>query len=649
MQYSTSSENYSTTFKDKPSKWSGGSKEGKGGYAYKKASYQYSGNGNNTYNYSDKSMDQNIDQLDALLEDLKNERQVSRETKDLIATPTGYRTFERETIEPAGTITKTTKVIKTTKQLGGSQYLDEAEKYATSDYSTLRSNSGFSTLRDYPKTDEYRTREITTYETNKAAPVTVPAYETKSEVYKSSNRILENTELVPTTNTSNTTSTTTHLERDLQDIALGDDILPVPGTKVTTTVRTYTYEIPANAPLTASTSTLNRNVNYSTLQRNVDSTTSSTTATNVLPIGPAHSPPTHVPPTVVYNTESYSTYNKNNERPVVSNRHYEVHEHHESNTVHRDLLPTQPHSQPLRQQPPIAAGPQPVGGSKTIVYNINRTENIKHLPVEPQTNTITNTTITNHSYRPHSPNGNYAPQPAQPGPTTSRYFYKESSNTVNTIHGPPGNADLPPLKRSPSGNYPPTIHYPIDNGAYPPSPPPTTHHHHVQPPPAQTTMYNYKYSTTSNTNTRRNGPDYGATPAPFPVDGNEYPPRNGNPPQRVEELMQSFSNGDVVDRHDIETPHRKREIETNVASPNQPIIPSVNKAGREVYYPPGHDTMIMKREEMHAGSAAGGRWAKGSGMYEYESGYKSKSKTKSGGAMVPVCLPLCCAMPCSIM
>lgn len=44
-----------------------------------------------------------------------------------------------------------------------------------------------------------------------------------------------------------------------------------------------------------------------------------------------------------------------------------------------------------------------------------------------------------------------------------------------------------------------------------------------------------------------------------------------------------------------------------------------------------------------------GGYAKGSGKYEYEAESKSKSASKSGAAVVPVCLPLCCAMPCSIM
>jgi len=42
---------------------------------------------------------------------------------------------------------------------------------------------------------------------------------------------------------------------------------------------------------------------------------------------------------------------------------------------------------------------------------------------------------------------------------------------------------------------------------------------------------------------------------------------------------------------------------------------------------------------------------KESGRYEYEHAKESKSKSSSSGgaAVVPVCLPLCCAMPCVIM
>jgi hypothetical protein len=42
---------------------------------------------------------------------------------------------------------------------------------------------------------------------------------------------------------------------------------------------------------------------------------------------------------------------------------------------------------------------------------------------------------------------------------------------------------------------------------------------------------------------------------------------------------------------------------------------------------------------------------KESGRYEYEYAKEGKSKSSSSGgaAVVPVCLPLCCAMPCVIM
>lgn len=42
-----------------------------------------------------------------------------------------------------------------------------------------------------------------------------------------------------------------------------------------------------------------------------------------------------------------------------------------------------------------------------------------------------------------------------------------------------------------------------------------------------------------------------------------------------------------------------------------------------------------------------GGWQKESARYEYEA--SSKTKSSSGKAVVPVCLPLCCALPCVIM
>lgn len=108
----------------------------------------------------------------------------------------------------------------------------------------------------------------------------------------------------------------------------------------------------------------------------------------------------------------------------------------------------------------------------------------------------------------------------------------------------------------------------------------------------------------------------------------------------------------------------------------EPKAQTKNIAGPPVYYPPGQE-LFAKNEAQAAWKAkvekkrymlknflfscqihnktfffilgSQGGYAKGSGKYEYEAESKSKSASKSGAAVVPVCLPLCCAMPCTIM
>ncbi|ALC41655.1 CG8547 [Drosophila busckii] len=620
MQYSSSSENYSSSMRDTPSKWNGRNDKN---YAYKKSSYQYSSAGDNNASYQSKTADENIDQLDALLEDLKQERQLSTRERESLPAGTSYRTLERT--DPSGNVTKTTRIIKTTKHTGGQQpFSDDVETFNPTDYSTLQSKSKYSSFQDSLKRDEFL-REEKPY-TLSHSPGGLRSSKTK--IYESSRTLNNNVELVP----AQTVTSNVNIEKELQDIALGDGILPAPGTKVTTTVRTYTYEIPATGP-GSTTSTLNRNTNTNTNTLSSSYKHHETLNSSQNYATSPHAPP-HVPQTVVYNTESYSTLNKPNDRPLVSNQSYEIREHKETTT--RGLSP-QPRQLPLG--PAVSPNGMPPQTNRTVIYNIHKTDNTineQRYPHSPAHSP-------NYGAPPHSP-----AQPQLPSGGTNRYYYKETetSNTVNTIHGPP-NGGAPtytlepshpaPLKQLPHNSYPMPIPQPQPQpgNGYPPN-----------------TSYTYNYSSTTNTtNNRRgpgSGPDYGS-PSPFPVDGVQYPLTNGNPPQRVDDLMQSFSTTDHVDRVDVETPVRKREIETAVASPQQQHVPSVNKAGKDVYYPPGHDTMTLRREEMHAGSQAGGRWAKGSGMYEYESGSRSKTKTKSGGAVVPVCLPLCCAMPCSIM
>lgn len=354
-------------------------------------------------------------------------------------------------------------------------------------------------------------------------------YETKhqTKVYES-NRSLNKPEFVPAANSTTvaTTNTTTHLEEDLKNIALNDDILPVPGTKVTTTVRTYTYEIPANAPLPTS-NTLSRKIQYNTVQTNETN--------NVVQPHPVHT----IPQTVVYNTESYSTLNKGHDKPPVTNVNYEVREHYETNAIRNNTLPLHPRNQ----------HPAPGEPTNTIVYNIHNTSTTTNTerPGYPHSpNQSPTVTYVPGPHSPHQgpPHGG-SPRGPHPGPTTHHYIYKESTNTVNTIHGPGGppnepKNNIPSTLNRPVGGYPPngSPGYPPTNGG--PGYPANGH------PPNTSITYNYSSSTT-NTNNRSGPPNYGSPssglpPAPFPVDGVEYPVGNGNPPQRVEELMQSFGN-----------------------------------------------------------------------------------------------------------
>lgn len=313
-------------------------------------------------------------------------------------------------------------------------------------------------------------------------------------------------------------------------MALSDDILPMPGTKVTTTVRTYTYEIPANSPTDVNTNRtlLYKNNNYNTIQRN-----------EINQLINQQSPPpittNTTPKTVVYNTESYSTVNRNEEIPIVTNYTKEIRDNIETNIIRNDLPPPQ-------QQHRSPTGGHPGSTNKTYIYKVNTTENV-HSSQEPPyyRNTPQNVNYSpQNSNYPSPQNLNYPPH----GPTTNRYYYHES-NVTNTTHGPGG----PIGPGSPGGpNYVPNepmgspqkltaISYP-PHDRYPP-----------QSPPNNPTII-HKYSVTNTTNTRH-GPDYGPSssvqqPAPFPVDGISYPVANGNPPQRVDDLMQSFGNVCIV-------------------------------------------------------------------------------------------------------
>lgn len=208
------------------------------------------------------------------------------------------------------------------------------------------------------------------------------------------------------------------------------------------------------------------------------------------------------------------------------------------------------------------------------------------------------------------------------------------------------------------------------------------------------TVYSYKYSSETRENTKYGQPNGYTKPvhqeqlplrhSPFPRDEADTPGLQ-NPPKRLDDLMASFG-----DRTDYSNYHSNREYHSNVKDyqskskeyehnkaaeytipikkPHPDNQAPENKgpekltevketevtqsvAGAPVFYPPGSTTFVKKDEVMQQqGQFGQGQMkAKGKGMYKYKSKSKSKEKQSSGATMVPVCLPMCCAMPCVIM
>merc|ERR1711983_653128 len=84
---------------------------------------------------------------------------------------------------------------------------------------------------------------------------------------------------------------------------------------------------------------------------------------------------------------------------------------------------------------------------------------------------------------------------------------------------------------------------------------------------------------------------------------------------------------------------------------DEEFLPTKNIAGPPVFYPQG-DLFSKNKEDVMAREAelsAQGQYF--SASYAAERGSKSKEESgeKGGAAVIPICLPLCCAAPCVIM
>ncbi|XP_060822789.1 mucin-12 [Bombus pascuorum] len=407
--------------------------------------------------------------------------------------------------------------------------------------------------------------------------------------------------------------------------AIPINLAPGPNTKVTTTIKTYTYELPGppetylpggNAPGTVvlpgdqtitytipkGTSSTDKTIAYQTVTENVPSRT------------PArYSSP---PPPVTDVTKKSTTI------------------HQESKFYHEEH-----HDSPANVQPTTTVYHP---GSPLLANKTTITRNEKYYQVDG-------------GY----PNGHTAGDRPPDHPTTT-VIYQNQPPTINETRTTINRIEEHYPSRPPSGGRHPTPDKPATPVNYYTLPAQSS----TSPPQSTTTIYKFSNTTTS-IPPNKNPEDHEVLlPKPFPTEAVQlYPsnkPANNNvqtPPKKLEDLMASFSDTEREVLEDIE----KREKEQQKESPTvkkevdfvphtPPKVKSKNVAGPPVYYPPGAAEFTKKEEASAAMSqSGGGGWQKAKAKYEYEASGKSKSKSSSGKAVVPVCLPLCCALPCVIM
>ena len=199
--------------------------------------------------------------------------------------------------------------------------------------------------------------------------------------------------------------------------------------------------------------------------------------------------------------------------------------------------------------------------------------------------------------------------------------------------------------------------------------------------------YSSKYQQQSNYSSNQRN----LSPASFPTCPSPSPSRGPSvqtPPKKVDDLLSELSEFDpsiqhttfqeptttrvtttsstskyAADEEDFSMRQSRRREPSPVKPVKQPSAP-----GPAVYYPPGELFSSTRNDTCTDSSAPSGQpsgqvshattlesnGARGRAEVRAQYGYKEKSRysegdTKQGAAVVPICLPLCCAAPCVIL
>ncbi|XP_050507806.1 inactive histone-lysine N-methyltransferase 2E isoform X2 [Diabrotica virgifera virgifera] len=481
------------------------------------------------------------------------------------------------------------------------------------------------------------------------SPGSDPKYQS-SISKKSINRELHYGDTPRSSSRSRTLERDGTLQRDVEYISEGGVLV-----KETITTRNYQpgYRVDKNPPTTNQTYIYNET---NTTTKNVD---------NGYPPAP--------PPPPAQNTYilKETTTNVNQSEPPRSYPHqpgketYILKETHNTNVT----------EYPQRPEPY-----QPGKQTYIIKETHNTTVNDRYPPPPPQqpesyppgreTYIIKETHNTTVNDRPYSERGYpvYNPPDERNPPTNTTYFYEETTNTTTSNRpGSPYHNGYPPAEPPKTIVYKQETH--TTNNTYGPNRPrpdvetfdPNNPPYGFKKNPNEPINIHYSYKSTSKTENNYKGgyPPNGETESLLPK---KFPTHDGpdGPPKKLDELMATIGreppnsplNAGFL-QHEEEKAHQKKvdslkqKSEVETLQKKEPPPKSKNIAGPPVYYPPGE--MFLKKEEGGEAWRAQGGYARASGKYQYEAESRSKSKSSSGAAVVPVCLPLCCGLPCTIL
>lgn len=156
----------------------------------------------------------NASKLDTLLQDLKNERELTRENNyHTTNNMEEYDSLLRDTKQYYPTNQNATKHIYTKEEILSDNIPIEER------YNTINSLSSY---REQAKTRDLQEDALLNYNASK-------------NYFSNRQDIIQSNDIIQSA--------------DFNKLQLSEDILPIPGTKVTTTVRTYTYEVPTDGAI----------------------------------------------------------------------------------------------------------------------------------------------------------------------------------------------------------------------------------------------------------------------------------------------------------------------------------------------------------------------------------------------------------------